>query len=66
MWNYKPIDWSAGVQQCEGDPQVFLEMLEDFNSLTFYKIMIELHQNMLDMNIVRIGTNACTLKKAFG
>jgi len=66
MFTYRPIDLKAGVKQCNGNNKEFKEMLEDFDSLSFYKIMLELHQNMLDMDIVRIGTNASTLKKAFG
>jgi len=66
MCTYKPIDWGKGVKLCEGSDEQFRERLEDFQTLSFYKIMNELHQNMFDLNLERISINASTLKKVFG
>lgn len=65
MLKYTPINITRGIKSCEGDQQQYNELLEDFQQLSFYRIMNELYNNVLDLTYSRIGINAATLKKAF-
>ena len=65
MFGYAPINVTQGLKTCDGNQQQYNELLEDFQQLSFYKIMNELHNNILDLTYPRIVINAATLQKAF-
>lgn len=66
MFAYKPIDWNKGVKECDGKDEKFKELLEDFEQFTFYGIMRQLYENVLEFDLEKIGTNANQLKRLFG
>lgn len=66
MFCYNPIDWNQGVKTCEDDDLKFKELLENFEELSFYRIMNELYLSMFELDLPSIGIQAAALTKVFG